>query len=241
MRRVGVVSDIHANLPALEAALRALESAAVDTIVCCGDIIGIGLWPRECVARIRASADLCVLGNHESALLRGSNDRQLALAARLLGEEDFSYLAGLSETATLGALALVHGSFRAPMVEFLVDSATASASFASFEARIGLHGHTHTQSLFVRHRDITEPSAIALGVPYTIERDSRVLVNPGSVGEDKSGASYALLDLADETVVFSRAGYEPPPATDRSQEIEVVLSSASSTARQPNGRIDGSR
>ena len=61
--RVGLISDIHANLPALEAVLS--EMPPVDMIICAGDIVGYNPWPRECLERVRSISSLVVQGNHD--------------------------------------------------------------------------------------------------------------------------------------------------------------------------------
>src|SRR3954449_10957603 len=67
--RVAVVSDIHANLPALEAVLAAIDEEAPDELWCLGDVVGYGPNPNECVAVVRDRADVCLSGNHDLAVL----------------------------------------------------------------------------------------------------------------------------------------------------------------------------
>jgi predicted phosphodiesterase len=69
--KIGVIADIHANLPALEAVLQDLPS--VDQLICLGDIVGYNPWPHECLELVRERADLVLQGNHD----RDTNNEQL--------------------------------------------------------------------------------------------------------------------------------------------------------------------
>src|SRR3954451_8406009 len=116
--RVAVVSDIHANLPALEAVLAAIDDEAPDELWCLGDVVGYGPYPNECCAVLRDRADLCLAGNHDLAVLGaisiGSFSDDAAAAALWTqtvldaGERDF--LASLEPAASRSETALFHGS-----------------------------------------------------------------------------------------------------------------------------------
>jgi len=67
--RIAVISDIHANLHALEAVLAAIDSESVDEVWCLGDVVGYGPRPNECVALVRKRASVCLVGNHDLAVL----------------------------------------------------------------------------------------------------------------------------------------------------------------------------
>src|SRR6202042_2695751 len=66
--RIGIFSDTHANIEALEVVLRALDDEAVDERVCLGDTVGSGASPNECCALIRARTAHTILGNHDAAV-----------------------------------------------------------------------------------------------------------------------------------------------------------------------------
>jgi len=66
--KIGVISDIHANLEALESVLKSIETDRVDKIVCLGDIVGYGASPKECCEIIMSVCDVCVVGNHDAAV-----------------------------------------------------------------------------------------------------------------------------------------------------------------------------
>ena len=68
MQKIAILSDIHANLPALEAVLREVEQCGAGRIVFLGDIVGYGASPAECVDRVREHGGECVMGNHDIAI-----------------------------------------------------------------------------------------------------------------------------------------------------------------------------
>ena len=189
MRRFAVVSDVHANLEALDAVLEKVRGLE---ILCLGDLVDYGAEPDAVIGRLREAGARCIIGNHDAAVLTGDVSRFNARAAmsavwtgRTLTQESRMYLKGLKEELTLdeegAALALFHGSPDDRLWEY-VDPRTHSDLFGHYLDKIGADviglGHTH--------------------VPYVWERDGRVVFNPGSVGQPRDGdprASYALLEI----------------------------------------------
>src|SRR3954469_19896398 len=118
--RLGLIADVHANLPALDAALAALEHERVDAYVCAGDLVGYGPHPNETVARVRALAPCCVAGNHDLMALGSlSDDRAdelaretLAWTREQLDGDARAYLETLPATARAadGRVAVAHGT-----------------------------------------------------------------------------------------------------------------------------------
>src|SRR5947208_16884871 len=66
--RIGIFSDTHANIEALEAVIKALEAEKVDQYVCLGDTVGYGASPNECCALVRGKTAYTILGNHDAAV-----------------------------------------------------------------------------------------------------------------------------------------------------------------------------
>src|SRR5881394_4454706 len=101
--RVAIVSDIHANLEALEAVLADIAREAPEAIVCLGDFVGYGASPNECIQKLRDKLDIAVAGNHDMAaigkLRLGGFNSEAASAARWTGAaltpENLAYLADL--------------------------------------------------------------------------------------------------------------------------------------------------
>src|SRR4051794_40859719 len=120
--RIGLLSDVHANLFALRAAIARLRADGVDAWVCAGDLVGYGPHPDECVETIAELGPTCVAGNHELMLLGELADSRAGRLAResiawtrtVVRDDVRSYLAGLPRTADTAGMLVAHGSPRDP-------------------------------------------------------------------------------------------------------------------------------
>jgi len=216
--RVLVLSDIHANLDALNAVLA--DAGQFDIVWSLGDIVGYGPEPNQCIARLSEYEHLAVAGNHDWAVLgkiemaefnpdaRRSNlwtREQLAPASR-------SYLEELPETRVEGEFTLVHGSPRNPVWDYLLNAHEAKLSFSYYDTAVCLVGHTHAPLIFRFAPDGGQCVALRARdrVPVRLD-NSRRIINPGAVGQPRDGdprASYLLLDTEVMTFEHRRIGYE---------------------------------
>jgi predicted phosphodiesterase len=213
--RVAVVSDIHANLAALEAVLAAIDAHPPDEIWCLGDLVGYGARPNECCALVRERATVCLGGNHDLAV-RGtidlrdfSGDAGIAAAwtRSVIEEESLAFLQTLDVHATAHGIALYHGSARDPVWEYVLSDEAAAATLMLTDARTVLVGHSHVA--------LAVSSTLAGGIApqgTTIDvASARWLLNPGSVGQPRDGdprAAYVTLDLDTHTASFERVEYD---------------------------------
>jgi len=213
--RVAVVSDIHANLAALEAVLAAIDASPPDEIWCLGDLVGYGARPDECCALVRERATVCLGGNHDLAV-RGTIDLRdfsgdAGIAAEwtrsVIEEESLAFLQTLDVQGTAHGVALYHGSARDPVWEYVLSDDAAAATFMLTDAPTVLVGHSHVA--------LAVSSTLAGGIaPQGTTVDlalARWLLNPGSVGQPRDGdprAAYATLDLDAHTASFERVGYD---------------------------------
>jgi diadenosine tetraphosphatase ApaH/serine/threonine PP2A family protein phosphatase len=217
--RVAVISDIHANLHALEAVLAALEEERTDQIWNLGDTVGYGPRPNECCAFAKAQADLSLVGNHDLVVL-GSGDvdvedfnPEAAAAARwtreTLTEESRAFLESLAPSAERSDVELYHASPRDPVWEYVLTVEAASAAFHATEASLVLVGHSHVP-LSLRLQGAEVVGGLA---PVGTEIDlsaGRWLLNPGSVGQPRDGdprAAFCILDLDAGRASFVRVEY----------------------------------
>jgi len=228
MTSIGVISDVHANITALEAVLADLHAEGVECIVCCGDVVGYGPWPREVIARLRDVDALCVQGNHDAASIGAFPSDHFNADARAaidwtraaLDQEDLQFLADLEQMYIGDDFVLVHGSLRGPLWEYMRDAFVARESFPLLARSIGLFGHSHIQGGFVRFGEHVD--AITPGRPIAIVPGRQYLINPGSVGQPRDGdprAAYAIVDLDCDSVLFKRVAYDIKPVMQR---IELV-------------------
>jgi diadenosine tetraphosphatase ApaH/serine/threonine PP2A family protein phosphatase len=214
--RVAVLSDIHANLPALEAVLGAVPS--VDGIWQLGDVVGYGPEPDAVVARLREAGARGVRGNHDAAAIGGLEIDSFNLDARhamewtrrAIGDETRAWLRGLPERAALESYTLVHGSPRDPIWEYVTSTPVARAGFQAMDTPSGLHGHTHVPIAFLEDDGRLETMSPGAGSRLAFD-GRRVLLNPGSVGQPRDGiptASWLLLDTDAGTATWQRTAYD---------------------------------
>ena len=211
--RLGLLSDVHANLVALEAVLAAMP--AVDGLWVLGDSVGYGPDPSDVLALLRERGALLVAGNHDRAVATGEGlevfNQVAADAARLhrawLTAEERDLLGSLAMVERPDGVTLVHGSLRDPLWEYVWDTRTASASLAVAETELSCNGHTHVAAVFSLDGDRVT-STLGRGL---VRLPGRVLVNPGSVGQPRDrdpDAAWALLDTEARTVEFMRTRYD---------------------------------
>lgn len=193
--RVGVISDIHANLVALDAVLD--DIPPVEALVCAGDVIGYNPWPAGCVDRLIELEVPTIMGNHDRKLVTGTNfvGNRMARAGITHAREQLSadqraWLTDLPDERRLfdGRVRVVHGHPDDP------DRYTYPEEFGPDlldDAEVLVLGHTHLQ-----HHVVTEAG---------------VVLNPGSVGQPRDGdprAAYATLELDDLSVEPHRVPYD---------------------------------
>jgi len=196
--KIAVISDIHSNLEAFEAVISSLPEH--DELVCLGDIVGYGPQPNEVVERLQQLRPSSVLmGNHDYAVATGDTEGFSPHAAEAVDwtrmkirPENQNYLANLRPSTRLERngkrLALFHGSPREPLTEYVfpgIPQVKARGMVEGGGVDIMLLGHTH--------------------MPMLYAFDSKIIGNPGSVGQPRDGdsrASFAILSVVEERISF---------------------------------------
>jgi diadenosine tetraphosphatase ApaH/serine/threonine PP2A family protein phosphatase len=215
--RIAVVSDIHANLPALQAVLSEVDAERPDELWCLGDVVGYGPHPNECCAVVRQRADLSLCGNHDLAVVGTISVEEFsgdaAAAARwtqtVLDGESRSFLAGLSPTAERPDVSLFHGSPLDAIWSYVLDGQTAYLSFRATTAPLVLVGHSHVALDLSFDGDQVDGGVAPAGTVVDLS-PSRRLLNPGSVGQPRDGdprAAWLLLDREAGRATFRRVAY----------------------------------
>lgn len=223
--KLALISDIHANLSALQVVLDDIAAAGADRIVCLGDIVGYNTQPAECVAAIRRLKAYCVAGNHDLAVcgrittksFSGAAARAVAWTQRCLGRDDLNFLAGLPLKAVIGGKVIaVHGALHPQSDCATVRLDSDERRLQSFQAlmadpsgaRICAFGHTHHVGIY----EFRKGRAAALPeTKITLRDDAYYLINPGTVGHPRERdrrASYLIVDLIERTVTVHRVGYD---------------------------------
>jgi diadenosine tetraphosphatase ApaH/serine/threonine PP2A family protein phosphatase len=226
--RVAVISDVHANLYALDAVLGEIDRNPPDAIWCLGDTVGYGPRPNECCGRVRERSNLTLVGNHDLvALGEGGIDAhdfnpEAAAASSWtqdeLTDESREFLRSLEPKAETDGVQLFHGSPRDPVWDYVITEAIALESLSLTTAPVVLVGHTHAATALVLIEDALEGGLAPDGLEAPIER-GRWLLNPGSVGQPRDGnpdASFLELDLTARKARFRRVAY---PVARTQEEI----------------------
>ena len=213
--RVAVLSDIHANLPALDAVLAALPE--VDAIWQLGDVVGYGPDPVGVIDRLSSRSAGGVRGNHDAAALgelstemfNGDARTAVEWSGTRLTAGARAWLAALPTTHQVEGFTLVHASPRDPVWEYVYSPAIAARAFDSLETDHCLVGHTHVPVVFRQSHGGIETVEPAIGKPLELD-ERRAILNPGSVGQPRDGdprASAMVLDTDAHTAVWLRVPY----------------------------------
>lgn len=220
--RLAVISDVHGNVEALRAVLRAIRRDGIRKIVCLGDLVGFHAFPAEVVALIQAGGADCVAGNHdlmtagqlpvEGQQLR--TRRGIAWTRRKLTSLDLSFLTGLPREVRLyDDILCLHSALDDPARElretwqFYEESRAIRRRHP--EVRVCFSGHTHHQRII----EINAAGEVFLhgARQQVLVPDSFYFINPGSVGSPADGdyrAAFAVYDTATRRVTFRRNTYD---------------------------------
>jgi diadenosine tetraphosphatase ApaH/serine/threonine PP2A family protein phosphatase len=214
--RVAVISDVHANYHALEAVLEEIDAARVDALWCLGDTVGYGPLPNECCDAVARRTDIRLVGNHDLVVLgelpvSDFNDEAAAAArwtSEVLAPEARAFLAGLQPVAHVNGADLYHASARDPIWEYILSEEVARATLELSQAPVVLVGHSHVALALSLDGDGMAGGLAPAGT--TVQLTSRILLNPGSVGQPRDGdprAAWLLLDLEQRFAAFHRVAY----------------------------------
>jgi predicted phosphodiesterase len=218
--RILIISDIHANLTALDAVL--LDAGEVDAVWCLGDLVGYGPDPNECVQRIKELPNLvCLIGNHDAAVTKKIGVIPFNYEARaavvwtqnVLNPSNLEFLLELPDHTTTDFVTLAHGSPRQPIWEYLLDTRTATENFDHFDTPFCFVGHSHLPVIFQlqdgkHNADLSVPE-----VDNCQSMNPRAIYNPGSVGQPRDRdprAAYAIFDNDAQTWSYHRISYDIP-------------------------------
>jgi diadenosine tetraphosphatase ApaH/serine/threonine PP2A family protein phosphatase len=230
--RLALLSDIHANLPALEAVLAEVADTGVEQSWCLGDVVGYGAQPDECATLVRERCDVCLVGNHDLAALDAldiSTFSPAAAAAVRWTRERMTpatrdFLAGLDPADESREVALYHASPRDPIWEYVLWPDQAAECIRAQARRVSFVGHSHVALFFALPDGEADAEGVAdargaqaaAGTGLDIRR-GRWLINPGSVGQPRDGdprAAWLELDTETWQATFHRVQYDIDRAAD---------------------------
>jgi len=245
MRRA-IISDIHGNYVALEAALKDIEAQKVDSIACLGDVCGYGPDPIECVDTIRKRCEWVLCGNHDAALFMtvaiGFNKyakdaiewQRSVLEPRWYSfpkkRGRWDWLQNLPASRTEGDVLYVHASPRDPMMEYVEEGDFADMGFGPSQKAIEIFekiqklsfcGHSHRPGVVTDQYVWMKPHELP-EMSWKVAPNQKTLVNIGSVGQprdENNKASFALYDSESKTVQIRRLEYDIDAAANKIREV----------------------
>ncbi|MGH2557474.1 MAG: metallophosphoesterase family protein [Thermomicrobiales bacterium] len=217
--RILVVSDIHANLVALESVLA--DAGEIDEVWNLGDTVGYGPRPRECIARTQSiNAAPALAGNHDLAAVArielSSFNPTARIAAEWTGQHldaaQRTYIESLPSIVEHGDVTLAHGSPRSPVWEYVTTDDVANENFDYFSSPVCLIGHSHVACYAERKTDTTSAELYLMGDRTVLDLSvGRWLINPGSVGQPRDRdprAAYAVIETDRATLTGHRVPYD---------------------------------
>lgn len=221
--KLGVILDVHANLPALEAVLSDMPNE-VDEILCLGDVVGYNPFPRECVDLVQNTCTCVLQGNHDREVRNSetysSNSQAeagLRYAERELSEEQITYLLRRPEQIEVDGFLAVHS--HPENVDEYVFPGDLSEIERYLDGFRGLFmGHTHLQ--------------------YCEFLEGGIAVNPGSVGQPRDGtaAEYAVVDTEKVEADLYTASYDIQSVVEEINKSCLPNSTAERLVSNSQGR-----
>jgi diadenosine tetraphosphatase ApaH/serine/threonine PP2A family protein phosphatase len=203
MTRVLVISDVHANLTALEAVLA--DAGELDEVWCLGDVVGYGPDPNECISLLRTLPKLTwMMGNHDFAAAGdlgleafNSDARKSLLWQRdSLSPENLEFLRLRPTKPEICAnVTLAHGSPRDPIWEYVLNTLVARINLGFYDTPWCFVGHSHFQVVFQYDEGEDDFSIQVPDSGSMYQLTQRAILNPGSVGQPRDRdprAAYAI-------------------------------------------------
>lgn len=237
--KLAIVSDIHANLPALRAVLADMDEQGVGRALCLGDVVGYGPHPTECIDLIRERCEVVVCGNHDEALLMGglgfhvrARDAIRWTKAQLEPgffsgprvRERWDFVTKLALRHEEGGDLFLHGSPEDETSDYLMPHEASMGPtpkleriFGAFEKRLFL-GHTHFPMVMTEDYETWRPEEVEHR--WLCRDDRKVIINVGSVGQPRDRDPRACYVIVDgPLVMWRRVSY---PVMETVEQIRAI-------------------
>ena len=229
--RYAIISDIHANLEALEKVAESIEEKKIDHIICLGDLVGYGPNPKECIEYIHNLANIVLAGNHDYAAVGLTDTNYFNYYAKtavewtstLLNPQEKLLLANAPLTHEKGPATFVHATPREPAAwDYIMSLEDALANFKHFESQVCFIGHSHVP--VVLDLNGMKNCKLLKSTSVTLEPGHRYIINVGSVGQPRDRdirASFGIFD--DDMLHFELVRIEYPVKITQSKIIQLNL------------------
>ncbi|ERP31352.1 metallophosphoesterase family protein [Chitinivibrio alkaliphilus] len=219
--KTAFISDIHANIDALQCVFDDITQRNISSIICLGDVIGYGPRPNECVAAIRSQCEVTLMGNHDSAVFAPTANlnfnanalHAIVWTSTVISQDSLEFLNSLPLTYTKANYTAVHATPYDPYQWFYISSVEdALFNFNFFKTKFCFNGHTHVPGIIELNGDshnirIYKDQEFF----YNQKEDFRYIVNVGSVGQPRDGdsrACYVILDTDIGSLEYVRLSYD---------------------------------
>ncbi|MFQ5606759.1 MAG: metallophosphoesterase family protein [Candidatus Zixiibacteriota bacterium] len=223
--RIAFISDVHANLEALQATLSDIQKKKVDSIHFLGDAVGYGCDPNACVGLIDQSCEIKLLGNHDFAALGLESTEHfneiasvsLEWTRKELTDRSLALMADFELESVSDELHLVHASPRAPELwEYVLTIQEAREQFECTESGLLCVGHSHVPTAFT----LTPEGSLSQRTVNEMELEpgNRHILNVGSVGQPRDHdprACYVTLDTDKALIRYHRVEYDVAKTVSR--------------------------
>lgn len=233
--RIGIISDIHANLEALTQSLSALERHRPDRVVCLGDVVGYGASVNECCDLVRKVAEVTLLGNHDAAV-SGRMDysfyydaarHALDWTASRIAPDHLEWLRSLPYAHRMQDVQFTHGNpINADAYEyvFAIEQARELLPHLGELAEVNFIGHSHLCKVFALDAggDVTE----IVSTKFTVRQGQKYVVSVGSVGQPRdcdNRACFVTYDTETKTVEYHRVSYDIETSAQKIFDADLAL------------------
>jgi diadenosine tetraphosphatase ApaH/serine/threonine PP2A family protein phosphatase len=233
--RIGIISDIHANLEALTQSLSALERHRPDRVMCLGDVVGYGASVNECCDLVRKVAEVTLLGNHDAAV-SGRMDysfyydaarHALDWTASRIAPDHLEWLRSLPYAHRMQDVQFTHGNpIHADAYEYVFAIEQARELLPHFGelAEVNFIGHSHLCKVFALDSagDVTE----IVATRFTVRQGQKYVVSVGSVGQPRdcdNRACFVTYDTDTKTVEYHRVSYDIETSAQKIFDADLAL------------------
>jgi diadenosine tetraphosphatase ApaH/serine/threonine PP2A family protein phosphatase len=233
--RIGIISDIHANLEALTQSLSALERHRPDRVICLGDVVGYGASVNECCDLVRKVAEVTLLGNHDAAV-SGRMDysfyydaarHALDWTASRIAPDHLDWLRSLPYAHRMHDVQFTHGNpINADAYEyvFAIEQARELLPHLGELAEVNFIGHSHLCKVFALDPGGEVNEIVA--TKFTVRQGQKYVVSVGSVGQPRdcdNRACFVTYDTDSRTVEYHRVSYDIETAAQKIFDADLAL------------------
>jgi diadenosine tetraphosphatase ApaH/serine/threonine PP2A family protein phosphatase len=233
--RIGIISDIHSNVEALNAVLQVLERLKPDRVMCLGDVVGYGASVNECCALVRKTAEVTLLGNHDAAVA-GRMDysfyydaarHALDWTASRIEPDHLEWLRSLPYGHRIEHVGFTHGNPVDPEAYayvFALEQARELLPHLDELADVNFIGHSHLCKAFALDQkgDVTEVVATRFG----LRRGYKYVISVGSVGQPRdcdNRACFVTYDTEERVVEYHRVTYDIESSAQKIFDADLAL------------------